>query len=108
MDNETSIKMQLLIRDARLAYFAFHNKTTDACRLVIVDDASTPAIEGFLNAGWDRIGVVALMRKEYGGKPSIQYELVPGVSEGTGERVKQVFTDMLLASGDLELDGPVN
>ena len=44
-----------------------------------------------------------------GDRPLIEFELMPGTSELTGEKVKEIFKNALLGDGTLELDrGPLN
>ena len=100
--------MDLLIKDARRAEYAFYNKATDECMLVPIEHLNAPQLAQFIDAGAELIAVVALMRKAPEGKPSVQYELAPGVTEETGQKIKQMFSDRLLADGTLELSRFVN
>ena len=97
MDEKTLMKVGLLIKDSRRVAYAY--KATD--NYVLYE-------RPYQTDGAELIAVVALMKKEPEGKPLIEFELMPGTSEATGEKVREIFKNALLRDGTLELDSPVN
>src|SRR5512146_634666 len=102
MDAQAHTRMQLLANQARRVDCGFHKGGN--CVLLPLEAGMDyqPFIEWASNQGFEWIGVFDLMQKDTpDGEPIVQHELVPGVSEETLRRAKNLFTEDLMAAGAL-------
>ena len=107
VDTKTSLRMQLLVRDAGRAVYACHNKTTGGFVLLPFEDAGSPQFDAFVkdanNHGFAMVAVIALMKHATpDGLPLIECELMPGVSEEIAQEAKQFFRAKLIREGILK------
>lgn len=104
LDNKTKLKLQLLVREAGLMVYAFHNASTGGFLNLPAEDFGAPqfkaAVEGAEKQGFKMIAVIALMsRTSPDGHALIEYEPMPGASERDVESARNLWRDSLIRDG---------
>ena len=102
LDNKMMLKLQLLIREADLAAYAYYRESTDEIMLV---PAGMPELNDevaeHMRQGFRMVAAVALMNRETpDGHSLVEFEAAAsGVSEEILRKAKAAFCDQLVERG---------
>jgi len=102
MDDQTSIRMQLLILDAALPAYAFYRESTDEVLLAPAGVGLDHQISEHMKQGFVMVAVVALIDRE--GCVLIEHEEMPGASVENVQKVTGAFRDDLIERGIIKPD----
>lgn len=107
-DPQTQIRMQLLAKDADIAVVAFCHAKSDRFILLPLEDYGSPnftaAVAEAMTDGFVMLALIALRSTP---EPLIEDEAMPGASDESVQKARQLFQDQLLKNGLLRPDSQV-